>query len=149
MTDRDIQAHYDGITFSGPSGTSKGAPDWLVKETKFPDTKPYFAMMRVNSQNLLEFHTYKGPEEKFVIDIYNLKGEKLSDMTSDKKFLASRWIDKDELYEIARDGRREENEVEREAIQTLHQKPWIMDLVKQLYGFTYESPIIQRNLAVL
>jgi hypothetical protein len=65
VTDKDKETFFAGMTFSSGGAVKQGAPDFIIKETEFPKTKPPFFDLFVDSEgNILVFpHRLNRDEE--------------------------------------------------------------------------------------
>lgn len=77
VTDKDKEAFFAGMTFSSGSTVKQGAPDFIVKNTEFPKTKPPFFNILVDSEgNILVFpHRQNRDEENNNFDAFDPEGK--------------------------------------------------------------------------
>lgn len=77
ITDEDKEAFFAGMTFSSGGAVKQGAPDFIVKDTEFPKTKPPFFNIIVDSEgNILVFpHRKNRDEEEKNFDAFNPEGK--------------------------------------------------------------------------
>lgn len=77
VTDDDKKAFFDGMTHTTPEGIKQGAPDYVVKNTKFPRFKPAFNDILVDSEGNIWIHPYNKnkEEENKYFDVFDSKGK--------------------------------------------------------------------------
>jgi hypothetical protein len=77
ITEEDKKIFFDGMTSSSGDGNiSRGAPDFIVKNTVFPKTKAAFDDLLTDSEgNILVFHAGSSKEEAWrTFDAFDSKG---------------------------------------------------------------------------
>jgi hypothetical protein len=79
VTARDKEEFFAGMTFSSTAGsgisTSKGAPDYIVKNTEFPKTKPAFERLVVDGKGRLwVFPSSSDPKAKPSVEVFDQEG---------------------------------------------------------------------------
>lgn len=77
VTEKDKRSFFEGMTHTSPRGIEKGAPDYVVKNTKFPKAKPAFNDILVDPEGNIWVHPYKKNEDDWhkSFDIFNSRGE--------------------------------------------------------------------------
>lgn len=77
VTAEDKEAFFAGMTYSSGGTVKQGAPDFIVKETEFPRTKPPFFNLVVDSEgNILVFpHRQNRDEENNDFDAFEPDGK--------------------------------------------------------------------------
>jgi hypothetical protein len=77
VTENDKKDFFEGMTHTTPEGIEKGAPDYIVKNTKFPKVKPAFNDILVDPEGNIWIHPYKknGGDWHKSFDIFNGRGE--------------------------------------------------------------------------
>jgi hypothetical protein len=77
VTDKDKEAFFAGMTFSSGGAVKQGAPDFIIKYTEFPKTKPPFFNLIVDSEgNILVFpHRQNRDEENNNFDAFDPEGK--------------------------------------------------------------------------
>lgn len=75
-TDKEKKVWFEGITTTTPSGIKKGAPDYIVKNTKFPKFKPAFQYILVDGEGNILVFCYKNEffEAIRYFDAFDSKG---------------------------------------------------------------------------
>ena len=82
VTKNDKEKWFSGITTTTPNGIKQGAPDHIVKNTKFPKYKPAFRYILVDGEgNILIFgHQKKSFEDIRYFDAFDPKGNFISNV---------------------------------------------------------------------
>jgi len=77
VTDKDKETFFAGMTFSSGGAVKQGAPDFIIKYTEFPKTKPPFFNLVVDSEgNILAFpHRLNRDEEDNNFDAFDPEGK--------------------------------------------------------------------------
>ncbi len=120
VTAEDKKQHFEGMTFSSGGVIKQGAPDFIIKNTKFPKYKPVFNTLLVDSEGNILIHVYPknkkemyryfdafGPEGNFIATV-QVRGDVLF-LSSPRIKIENRafWLIKtggDELVKVIKYG---------------------------------------------
>jgi hypothetical protein len=96
VTEQDKKAHFAGMTFSSGGVTVDKIPDLLVKNTKFPKSKPAFNGILVDSQGNILVHAYRKNRDEMAryFDSFDSEGNFIANVQviGDVSFPTSPWI---------------------------------------------------------
>ena len=82
ITEQDKKTWFAGLTSAGPNGVTQGAPDYIVKNTKFPKYKPPYQQIMVDSEgNILVFPYEEDNFKEFRnFDAFDYRGKFISNV---------------------------------------------------------------------
>jgi len=96
VIEEDKKRHFAGMTFSRGGEVKQGAPDFIVKNTKFPKYKPAFNNILVDSEgNILVHVNRKDRDEMYrYFDAFNPEGNFIAkvQIVGDVSFPALPWV---------------------------------------------------------
>jgi hypothetical protein len=74
VTDDDKEKYFDGIVFSSGDNTRQGAPDFIRRETEFPEYKPYFKYILVDDAGYILIRTFESQAGSDLYDVFSSDG---------------------------------------------------------------------------
>ena len=82
ITEEDEKIWFAGMTYSGPEGNIQGAPDYIVKNTKFPKHKPSYQHIMVDGEGNILVFPYRKDNDKDVrnFDAFDPEGKFISNV---------------------------------------------------------------------
>jgi len=96
VTAEDKKQHFEGMSFSRGGEVKKGAPDFIVKNTKFPKYKPAFNNLLVDSEGNILVHVYKKNKKEMYryFDAFDPEGNFIAavQVVGGVSFPASPWV---------------------------------------------------------
>ncbi|MFQ5722386.1 MAG: 6-bladed beta-propeller [Candidatus Aminicenantales bacterium] len=96
VTAEDKKLHFEGMTFSRGGAVTQGAPDFIIKNTKFPKYKPAFNNLLVDSEGNILIHVYpKNRKEMYrYFDAFDPEGHFMANVQvkGNVLFPSSPWI---------------------------------------------------------
>lgn len=80
ITEEDKKNWFAGMTYSGPEGIIQGAPDYTVKNTKFPKHKPPYQHIMVDGEGNILVFPYQKDNDKDIrnFDAFDPEGKFIS-----------------------------------------------------------------------
>lgn len=78
VTEKDKKTFFDGIVFSAGDNKTQGAPDFMVKGTKFPEFKNYFTSLITEPGGYLLLNTYESTNKEQICFLLDKTGKLLN-----------------------------------------------------------------------
>ena len=94
VTDKDKENHFAGmVTTTTGGGSTRGAPDYIRKNTEFPKYKPFFMGIKIDHEGYILASTYDYDEKNNYYDVFTKDGKFVNHVKLPLKYFTTTYHD--------------------------------------------------------